>query len=373
MADRDYYQILGVKRGAGREEIRKAYRKLARKYHPDTNPGNKDAESKFKELSVAYDVLGDEKKRKLYDEFGAAGCAAGFDAEQARSYQQGRQQSARSGGAYEFSPDDLSDFFGGLGGMFGRGTRAQNGPIRGQDIRSNMDIDFLDAVRGFQTSLTVERLVACDTCGGAGGQAKKAPSTCPECHGSGTKAPADRSLHFRQTCARCAGTGHWPGESCARCGGRGRLMRPDTIRVNIPPGADPAKQIRLRGKGEAGIRGGEAGDLYITPRIRPHPVLTRSGRDLTMELPITVGEAISGAEVEVPTPSGTIKVKVPAGAQSGQQLRIKSKGVAGHGQTTAGDLFLRLMIRIPRQNLERDVIEKIDQAYNEDVRKDVRL
>jgi curved DNA-binding protein len=150
-------------------------------------------------------------------------------------------------------------------------------------------------------------------------------------------------------------------------------MRPDTIRVNIPPGADPGKNIRLRGKGEAGVRGGPAGDLYITPRIRPHPVLTRSGRDLTMELPITVGEAVSGAEVEVPTPSGNIKVKVPAGAQSGQQLRIRGKGVAAHGQTPAGDLFLRLMVRVPKENLERDVLEKIDQAYGEDVRKNVRL
>ncbi len=373
MADRDYYQILGVQRGASRDEIRKAYRKLARKHHPDINPGNKDAENKFKELSVAYDVLGDEKKRKLYDEFGEAGLAAGFDPEQARSYQQWQQQSARSGGAYQFSPDDLGDLFGGLGGMFSHSARAQNGRVHGQDIRASMDIDFLDAVRGFQTSLTLERPITCETCRGAGTQPGSAPSTCPECHGSGTKAVGQGPLQFRQMCARCSGTGRLPGEKCATCRGSGRLKRPDMIRVNIPPGADPAKQIRLRGKGEAGIRGGEAGDLYITPRIKPHPVLARSGRDLTMDLPITVGEAINGAEVEVPTPSGTIKVKVPAGAQSGQQLRIKGKGVAAHGQTAAGALFLRLMVRVPKENVERDVIDKIDQAYTENVRKDVRL
>ncbi|HEX2229140.1 MAG TPA: DnaJ C-terminal domain-containing protein, partial [Candidatus Binatia bacterium] len=178
---------------------------------------------------------------------------------------------------------------------------------------------------------------------------------------------------FRQTCPRCLGTGRLPGDSCPTCRGSGRVLRPDTIRVNIPPGADPGKQIRLRGKGEAGVRGGAAGDLLITPHIRPHPLLTRSGRDLTMELPITVGEAVAGAEVEVPTPSGTIKVKVPAGAQSGHMLRVRGKGVAAHGQTPAGDLFLRLMIRVPKDTLGREMIEKIDRAYKEDVRKDVRL
>src|SRR6266540_2183999 len=206
MADRDYYKILGVERGASHADIRKAYRKLARKYHPDINPGNKDAENKFKDLSVAYDVLSDEKKRKLYDEFGEAGLAAGFDAEKARSYQQWRQQSAQAGGSYEFNVDNLGDLFGDLGGMFRQEPRAQRGPIR----------------------------------------------------------------------------------------------------VNIPPGAEPGKRIRLRGKGEAGVRGGPAGDLYIVPRIRSHPILTRSGRDLSMKLPITVGEAIRGATVEVPTPVGTV-------------------------------------------------------------------
>jgi molecular chaperone DnaJ len=373
MADRDYYQILGVERGASHADIRKAYRKLARKYHPDINPGNKDAENKFKELSVAYDVLSDEKKKKLYDEFGEAGLAAGFDAEKARSYQQWRQQSTQAGGAYEFNIGDLGDLFGDLGGMFRQEPRAQRGPMRGQDIESTMEIDFLDAVRGFQTSITLQRPVSCDVCHGAGTKPGTTPTTCPECNGSGSKSVTQGPMQFRQTCPRCMGTGQLPGDPCATCRGTGRVLRPDTIRVNIPPGADPGKRIRLRGKGEAGVRGGPAGDLYIVPRIRPHPMLTRSGRDLTMELPITVGEAVRGAEVEVPTPGGTIKVKIPAGAQSGQQLRIKGKGVAAHGQTPAGDLYLRLMVRVPKDQVADDVVEKIDQAYGEDVRKDVRL
>ena len=373
MADRDYYKILGVERGASHDDIRKAYRKLARKYHPDINPGNKEAESKFKDVSVAYDVLSDDKKRKLYDEFGEAGLAAGFDADKARSYEQWRQQSARSGGAYEFNMDDLGDLFGGLGGMFRQTPRTQAGPARGADIESSMDIDFLDAVRGFQTAITLERPVTCDTCHGSGSRAGSAPKTCPQCHGSGSVSVAQGPLQLRQTCPRCLGTGQLPGEPCAVCGGSGRVTRPETIRVNIPPGAEPDKRIRLRGKGEAGIRGGPAGDLFIRPRIRPHPLFTRSGRDLSMELPITVGEAVRGASVDVPTPSGTIKVKISAGAQSGQQLRIKGKGVAAHGQTPAGDLYLRLMVRVPKERVSHEVIDKIDQAYGEDVRKDLRL
>jgi molecular chaperone DnaJ len=337
MAERDFYQILGVKRGASADEIRSAYRKLARKYHPDINPGNKEAENKFKEVSSAYDVLSDEKKRKLYDEFGEASLTAGFDVDKARSYQQWQQQSARSGGAYQFNMDDLGDLFGGFGDFLRQGSRGQSGPGRGHDIESSMDIDFLDAVRGFQTAFTLQHPVVCETC-----------------HGSGIN-PGGQT------------------DPCSTCKGTGRVVRSETIRVNIPPGAEPGKQIRLRGRGEAGIRGGPAGDLLITPRIRPHPLLTRSGRDLTMELPITVGEALRGADIDVPTPGGTIKVKIPAAAQSGQQLRIKGRGVAAHRQTPAGDLYLRLMIRVPKDEVAQDVIEKIDKAYGEDVRKSVRL
>jgi molecular chaperone DnaJ len=374
MADRNYYQILGVERGASHADIRKAYRKLARKHHPDINPGNKDAENKFKEISIAYDVLGDEQKRKLYDEFGEAALTAGFDAEKARSYQQWQQQSAGAGGGYEFDMDDLSELFGGLGGMGGRGRRTRQGPMRGEDIESSMDIDFLDAVRGFQTSITLQRPVTCDTCNGSGTKLGSNPSQCPECGGSGSKSVAQGPLQFRQTCPRCMGTGKLPGEPCAVCRGSGRVLRPETIRVNIPAGAEPSKRIRLRGKGEAGVRGGPPGDLYIVPRIRPHPLLTRSGKDLSMELPITIGEAVRGATVEVPTPMGKLKVKIPAGAQSGQQLRLKGKGVSAHGQSPAGDLYLRLMIRVPKDNhIPEEVIEKIDRAYAEDVRKDVRL
>jgi molecular chaperone DnaJ len=373
MAERNYYQILGVERSASHDDIRKAYRKLARKHHPDINPGNKEAEDRFKEISVAYDVLSDEQKRKLYDEFGEAGLAAGFDAEKARSYQQWQQQSGGPGGGYHFDMDDLSELFGGLG-TGGRGRRTRQGPMRGEDIESTMEIDFLDAVRGFQTSITLQRPVTCETCNGSGTKPGSSPSQCPECGGTGSKSVAQGPLQFRQTCPRCMGTGKLPGDPCTACRGAGRVLRADTIRVNVPPGAEPSKRIRLRGKGEAGVRGGPAGDLYIVPRIRPHPLLTRSGKDLSMELPITIGEAVRGATVEVPTPLGKLNVKIPPGAQSGQQLRLKGKGVSAHGQISAGDLYLRLMVRVPMDNnITDDVIEKIDRAYAEDVRKDLRL
>ena len=374
MAERDFYQILGVNRNASQEEIRKAYRKLARKYHPDINPGNKEAENKFKEVSVAYDALSDPDKRKLYDEFGEAGLASSFDPEKARAYQKWQTQSAHTRGSYGADFEDLGDLFGDLGDILGGGRRARHtGPEEGGDIEAALDIDFLDAVRGFQTTLSLQRHVSCEVCNGSGTKSGSAQTTCPECQGTGSKPVVQGPLQFRRRCPRCMGSGILPGDPCSACRGLGRIVRPETITVNIPPGAEPEKRIRLRGKGEAGVRGGPAGNLYIVPRIRPHPLLTRSGRDLTMELPITVGEAIRGATIEVPTPLGSVKVKIPAGAQSGQQLRLKGKGVPPFGNTPAGDLYLRLMIRVPKGRLQHEVAEKVDQAYTEDVRRDVRL
>lgn len=374
MAARDLYKILGVERGASHDDIRKAYRKLARKHHPDINPGNKEAENRFKEISAAYEVLGDSAKRKLYDEFGEAGLAPGFDPEKARGYQQWQEQSASTGGPSDFDIGDLGDLFGDLGGVFGRADRGQQaGPHRGADMEANLDIDFLDAVRGYQTTLTLRRPVACDTCSGSGTKPGSSPVTCPECGGTGSKALAQGPIQFRQTCPRCGGTGRLPGDPCPSCGGSGRVMRSDTVKVNIPPGAETGKRIRVPGKGEAGIRGGPPGDLYLVPRVRPHPILTRSGKDLTMDLPLTVGEALRGATLEVPTPVGAVKVKIPAGSQSGQRLRVRGKGVQAHGKTPAGDFYLRLMVRVPKDGVAPEIADRIDQAYAEDVRKDLRL
>jgi molecular chaperone DnaJ len=337
MATRDYYEILGVGHTATTDEIRKAYRKLARKYHPDINPGDKAAEEKFKEISVAYEVVGDPEKRKLYDEFGEQGLSPGFDAEKARTYQQWQQQSAQTGGSYTFESGDLNDLFGygGFEELFGRrGSGRSNAALRGEDIETSMDIDFLDAVRGFQAGLTLRRAVPCD---------------------------------------RCSGTGKVSDKPCSTCGGTGRVMRTETVRVNIPPGAETGKRIRVPGKGGSGLRGGPAGDLYIVPRVREHDLFTREGNHLMMELPITIGEALRGTTIEIPTPAGPVKVKIPAGAQSGQRLRVKGKGVSAHGRNSAGDLYLRLMIKTPKDDIPKEVADRIDQAYHEDIRKDLRL
>src|SRR5713226_2701542 len=374
MAERDLYKILGVERSASQDDIRKVYRKLARKYHPDINPGNKEAENKFKEISAAHEVLGDSAKRKLYDEFGEAGLAPGFDPEKARSYRQWQEQSASTGGVSEFDVGDLGGLFGDLGDLFGAGGHTrQSGPMRGQDMEASLEVDFLDAVRGFRTALTLRRPVSCETCHGSGASPGSSPVNCPECGGTGMRSMAQGPLQFRQTCPRCGGTGRLPGSACSSCGGSGRVTRSETVRVNIPPGAETGRRIRIPGKGEVGIRGGPAGDLYLVPRVRPHPLLTRSGRDLTMELPLTVGEALRGANVEAPTPTGAVKVKIPPGAQSGQLLRIKGKGVQAHGKTPAGDLYLRLMVRLPEGGVSQEIAERIDRAYSEDVRKNLRL
>lgn len=337
MATRDYYETLGVGRTATTDEIRKAYRKLARKYHPDINPGDKAAEEKFKEISVAYEVVSDPEKRKLYDEFGEQGLSPGFDAEKARTYQQWQQQSAQTGGSYTFESGDLNDLFGygGFEELFGRtGSGRSNAALRGEDIETSMDIDFLDAVKGFQAGLTLRRAVPCD---------------------------------------RCSGTGKVSDKPCSTCGGTGRVLRTETVRVNIPPGAETGKRIRVPGKGGSGLRGGPAGDLYIVPRVREHALFTREGNHLMMELPITIGEALRGTTIEIPTPTGSVKVKIPAGAQSGQRLRVKGKGVSAHGRNSVGDLYLRLMIKTPKDDIPKEVADRIDQAYHEDIRKDLRL
>ena len=337
MATKDYYETLGVGRTATTDEIRKAYRKLARKYHPDINPGDKAAEEKFKEISVAYEVVGDPEKRKLYDEFGEQGLSPGFDAEKARAYQQWQQQSAQTGGSYTFESGDLNDLFGygGFEELFGRrGSGRSNAALRGEDIETSMDIDFLDAVKGFHADLTLRHAVTCD---------------------------------------RCSGTGKVSDKPCSTCGGTGRVLRTETVRVNIPPGAETGKRIRVPGKGGSGLRGGPAGDLYIVPRVREHGLFTREGNHLMMELPITFGEALRGTTIEIPTPTGAVKVKIPAGAQSGQRLRVKGKGVSSHGRNSAGDLYLRLMIKTPKDDIPKEVADRIDQAYHEDIRKDLRL
>lgn len=375
MEKKDYYKILGVERSASTDEIRKAYRRLARKYHPDINPGNRAAEEKFKEISLAHEVLGDPEKRKRYDEFGEEGLSVGFDPEKARAYRKWQEQSAQTGG-FSFAEEDLGDIFGfsGFGDLFrSRAGAAEPRTQRGEDIETQMEINFLDAVRGFQTSFTIERPVPCDVCNGTGSKNGRESRSCPDCHGTGWKETRRGDMRLRQTCPTCRGSGRSAVNPCTVCRGSGRTVRADNVRVNIPAGVETGKRIRVPGKGASGVRGGPPGDLYIVPRVRPHHLFTRSGKDLTLELPITVGEAVRGATVQVPTPTGPVQVRIPAGAQSGQLLRVKGKGVQARGHHGAGDLYLRLMVRVPQAGVHKEALEKFEEAYGEDIRKDMSL
>ncbi len=329
MATRDLYAELGVKRTASAEEIKKAYRKLARKYHPDVNPGNREAEERFKQISFAHDTLSDAEKRRVYDEFGIDGLRAGFDPARAREYQRGQSAGADFEGGgfgrYGSFEDILGDLFGGAGGRAARGgMRAERGP----DLEYALDLDFLAAVRGTTVQISLVKPVECDVCHGTG--AEGTGKTCPDCKGRGKTKVGSGPISFERQCPRCGGSGRIDLTACRQCRGQGRVEKTERLKVKIPAGVDDGSRIRLAGKGGAGIGGAPAGDLYIVTRIKPHPHLERHGLDLYLDLPITVGEAIQGANVEVPTPDGTVKLKVPPGSQSGAKLRLRGKGSAVH-------------------------------------------
>ena len=372
MAAKDLYSVLGVKRDASAEEIKKAYRKLARRHHPDVNPGNKQSEERFKEISQAHDVLSDPEKRKLYDEFGMQGLQAGFDAGRARAYEEwaSRQEpesstSARGGfGRYSNLEDIFGDIFGG-----GRG-----GPQSGQDTEAALEVDLLDAVRGVSTQIEIDRPETCPVCGGTGND-NNSGTVCPECDGSGHVRMGRGPMEFQRTCPRCGGAGRVGTRSCPNCGGRGQTAHRERLNVRIPPGVDTGSRIRVAGKGAPGHGGGTPGDLYIVVRVRPHPLLERRGSDLYIDIPVTVGEATLGATITVPTPDGDVRVKVPPGSQSGKRLRIRAHGVPALKGTTRGDLYIRVMIHVPADGSQavRDAIQQVDAAYEKDPRSGLRL
>jgi molecular chaperone DnaJ len=350
---KDLYAALGVGKSATAEEIKKAYRRLARRYHPDLNAGNKQAEERFKEISVAHDVLTNPEKRKLYDEFGFEGLQPGFDAARAREY----RRWAESGHGFSFRPgaggfegygfgggrgarrqaeeergfaDLLNEMFGGLGG--GGAGAAE----RGGDVEHPIEVDFMDALRGTQTEVSVRR-----------------PAPCPQ----------------------CGGTGRQGLRACTRCAGTGSVEQRERLTVKIPAGVGDGARVRVRGKGGVG-RGGAAGDLYFRIKVRSHPHMTRQGNDLIIEVPVTVGEAMLGASIEVPTPAGRVQLKVPKGSQSGQRLRLRGRGVRDPKGGAAGDLFVRLMVQVPKNGATervKEAVEAIEGAYDENPRAHLTL
>ncbi len=338
MATRDFYSVLGVARGASEQDIKRAYRKLARKHHPDVNPGNKAAEAKFKEISEAYGVLSDPEKRRRYDQFGHEPFAAGA---------QGPQPGSGFGG-FDFGSSGFGDLGDVLSDFFGQQEHARaSGPGRGEDLHYSLDINFEDAIHGLSTEINLQKHSRCDRCGGSGARPGSPLDTCPDCGGSG-RLRSRGLLRASQACPRCGGNGKVSRETCPACGGRGLAFGTERIGVKIPPGVDTGSRVRLQGKGEPGRNGGPPGDLYIITRVRPHPVLERKGDNLYMEVPITITEAALGARVEVPTIDGTTTMRIPPETSSGQVFRLRGKGVPhlkGGGQ---GDQFVTVKIAAPR-------------------------
>jgi len=374
----DFYKILGVKKDASQEAIKKSYRKLARKWHPDINPGNKEAEQRFKEISRAYDCLGHEEKRKLYDEFGEEGLQAGFDAEKAREYkkwgsfqQQGAGMDGQPFGRYQSYEDVFGDLFGFGAGQAGHRGRAA---ARGRDMEHEMTIDLISALKGFETELSMQKVMACSICQGTGTDPKSSLTTCAACGGSGRLNVAQGPMQFTRPCPQCKGHGK-TGESCKACGGQGQTVGTEKIRVVIPQGVKEGSKVRVAGKGEPGLDGGQPGDLYLIIHIRPHPLLKREGDNLYMEVPVTVREAMAGGQITLPTIDGEVSVKVPRGSQSGQTLKLKGKGAVNPKTKQKGDLLVKLVVKVPKTDDGEILraVEKMDQFYEEDLRRDIRL
>lgn len=353
MAKKDYYQILGVKKGASDAELKKAYRKLARKYHPDVNPNKEQAEQKFKEISEAYAVLGDPQKRKKYDRFGhAAFSAEGFDPRNAGMGPDGFDFSnfdfsSFSGGDKRGFGDIFSDIFGKFKGQEQSGARQQRGPLKGQDLQYYMDISFADAVRGVSSVISIQKEVACKTCSGSGNKPGSRPAQCPDCNGTGSVSAGGGIFNINQTCPRCRGKGTVILDPCPDCQGSGRKIETQKIQVKIPPGVDSGSKIRLAGKGQPGVNGAPPGDLFIITRVEKHPFFERKGDNIYIEVPVTVPEAALGSKIELPTLDGSSVLRVPPGTASGTVLRMRGKGVPSLKGKTQGDLFVKIKIVFP--------------------------
>jgi molecular chaperone DnaJ len=359
MAKRDYYEVLGVDRSADSEEIKKAYRKLALKFHPDRNPNDKSAEEKFKELGEAYEALNDPQSRAAYDRFGHAAFGP-------RARQPG-------GGGFHDPADIFREVFGGgsiFEDLFGTGDPgAFGGGQHGRDLRYDMEISFLEAAQGCEKEITVNKLASCEVCGGGGAEKGSSAKTCPVCAGRGQVISSRGIFSIAQTCPRCGGHGRIVDRPCRSCSGSGRRERSVKITIRIPPGVDTGVRLRSAGNGEAGTQGGPPGDLHIVLHVQPHEIFQRDGDDLLCEVPISFAQAALGAEVEVPTLGAPVPVKIPPGTQSGAVFRLRGRGiknVQGYGQ---GDLLARVQVEVPtRLNSEQKArLEEFARLCDENV------
>jgi molecular chaperone DnaJ len=346
------YDTLGVAKGASQDEIKKAYRKLARQYHPDKNPGDQEAEDRFKEVQGAYDVLSDEEKRKQYDRFGATN---------------GRPGPGGQNINYDFSGfdvGDLGDLFGGIfGGGSRGGTRAQRQPVRGDDVVAEVHLSFEDALHGSEVKVPVELTVSCRECGGTGARPGTAPVICPECNGRGVRSESQGLFALSQPCPRCRGNGTVIEQPCPKCHGSGRERRIKTYTVKIKPGVKDGTKIRLKGKGEAGEHGGPAGDLIVLTRVLSSDTYERRGDDLIVQVPVSFTTAALGGKVDVQTPEGPVTLKIPAGSEDGKLLRIKGRGAPRLNGSGKGDVLARVRIQVPKRvnKKEKELLEQLQE------------
>ena len=349
MAKRDYYEVLGVSKSATADEIKKAYRRLAMKYHPDRNTDDAEAEAKFKEAKEAYEVLNDGDKRAAYDQFGHEGV-----------------RGAGMGGAGGFSAEGFSDIFGDVfGDIFGGGGGRRGGPqvFRGADLGYELRLDLEKAVSGDTVTIDVPSQVSCETCDGSGAKKGTQPQQCTTCGGAGQVRMQQGFFSIQQTCPACKGVGTMISDPCETCHGRGRVRKTRTLSVKVPAGVDDGDRIRLSGEGEAGRNGGPPGDLFVEIRLNPHKLFTREGSDLSCEVPISFKTATLGGEVELPTLDGNVSLKVPAGTQSGKVFRLRGKGVVTVRDPRKGDLFARVAVETP-VNLtaeQKELLSKFDE------------
>lgn len=361
---RDYYEVLGLKKGASDDEIKKAFRKMAMKYHPDKNPGDKEAEEKFKEINEAYSVLSDPDKKSKYDRFGHAGVDPnGFG---------GGGFGGFGGGGFGF--DDIFDMFGGAFGGFGGGgqQRRANSPRKGKDLQKAITITFEEAAFGTKKTIELSKYVACSTCNGEGTKPGTSKKTCPKCNGTGQISQMQRTpfgqFQSVTTCDQCGGTGQVIEEACLDCKGTGRIRKNVTITVDIPAGVDNESVIPIRGQGEPGYNGGPAGDLYIVLNVKPHKVFKRQGADLYLEIPISFDQAALGAEIIVPSLEGKVSYKIPAGTQPGTTFRLKEKGIKYLKREAKGDLYVKVNLEVPTKlnHKQKKAIEEMGKAVTED-------
>jgi len=380
MAQKDYYETLGVSRGSDTDQIRKAYRRLARKFHPDLNPGDRSAEERFKKVQEAYDILSDPKKRKMFDQ-------DGFYAENAFQGGAGQQQGPGMGfGGFDFSdvfgrgeaapPESGQGFSGNFRDLFsqffgggGAGARQQARPAeRGADLEYSLNVDFWRAIKGTQVRLSVNRREVCGPCSGSGA-GNGGQVICPQCNGAGKVTQSAGAMRFDLGCPRCGGTGRLR-NACATCHGDGVVERIDSVEARIPPGVSAGDRLRVPGKGNAGTMGGPSGDLYVTVRVDPHPVFRREGDDILLQAPVSIWEAALGTKIEVPTIDGRALLKIPQGTQNGQRFRLREKGVFNARKDKRGDQIVEVVVQSVKAQDERtrEILRELSRLHPEDPR-----